>query len=61
MRIVVAADAEAAARRGAACVARRAAQAVRARGRFALALSGGQTPLPMLRWLALASIDWSRG
>lgn len=60
MRLVVAPDAEAAARRGAAMVARRAAQAVRARGRFALALSGGQTPLPMLQRLALEPIDWSR-
>ena len=60
MRLVVAPDAEAAARRGAAFVAHRAAQAVRARGCFALALSGGQTPLPMLRRLALEPIDWRR-
>lgn len=60
MRIIVAPDAEGAARRAALFVARQAARAVRARGRFALALSGGNTPLPMLRWLALESIDWTR-
>lgn len=60
MRIIVAPDAEGAARRAALFVARQAARAVRARGRFALALSGGNTPLPMLRWLALESIDWAR-
>lgn len=61
MRIEVAPDAAAAACRAAAFIARRAARALRARGRFALALSGGQTPLPMLQRLATEPIDWSRG
>lgn len=60
MRIVVAPDADAAARRAAAFVARHAARAVHARGRFALALSGGRTPLAMLQWLAREPIDWRR-
>lgn len=60
MRIVVAPDAEAAARRAAAFIANCAARAVRARGRFALALSGGQTPSRMLQSLALSTIDWRR-
>ena len=60
MRIIVAPDADAAARRAAAFVARHAVRAVRARGRFAVALSGGQTPLSMLQQLALEPIDWQR-
>jgi 6-phosphogluconolactonase len=51
-RVVVLDDAEALARRGASEFAARAAQSVEARGRFAVALSGGSTPRRLNRILA---------
>ena len=58
MKIEVLADAEAAARRAAELVAAEARAAVEARGRFALAVSGGHTPWQMLRALADEEIPW---
>jgi len=46
------------ARRAAALVAESARSAVAARGRFAVALSGGTTPWPMLRALAREDVPW---
>jgi 6-phosphogluconolactonase len=58
MKIEVLADADAAARRAAELVAAEARAAVQARGRFALAVSGGHTPWQMLRALADEEIPW---
>ncbi len=60
MRLDVEPDAEAAARRAAAEIVAAAAEAIEARGRFTLALSGGRTPARMLELLADADIDWDR-
>jgi 6-phosphogluconolactonase len=51
-------DADAAAQRAAAWIARQAREAVAARGRFALAVSGGRTPWLMLRALAAEDVPW---
>ncbi len=51
-------DADAAARRAAAFIAGRALEAVRERGCFLLALSGGETPLPMFEALAAQPLPW---
>ena len=51
-------DAEGAGRAAAARIAREAAAAVRERGRFLLALSGGRSPGPLLRALARAALPW---
>lgn len=59
MRIEVCADAPAAARRAAALIAAAARESVAQRGRFALAISGGATPLPMLRFLAGEDVPWA--
>ncbi len=59
MKIEVLADAEAAARRAAQFIAIEARAAVAARGRFALAVSGGRTPWQMLRILATLELPWS--
>ncbi len=52
------ADAGAAATRCAEWIARAAREAVAARGRFVMALSGGATPLPMFDALAAQSVPW---
>jgi len=59
VKIEVLADAEAAARRAAAVIAADARQAVAARGRFVIAISGGHTPWLMLRDLAAEDVPWS--
>jgi 6-phosphogluconolactonase/glucosamine-6-phosphate isomerase/deaminase len=46
------------ARAGAAIIAADARAAIAARGRFALAVSGGHTPWIMLRALAVEDIPW---
>lgn len=53
-------DAEAVARRGANVVAGAAHAAVEARGRFALAVSGGRTPWAMFRYLVGLDVPWDR-
>jgi 6-phosphogluconolactonase len=58
METEVLADAEAVARRAAAIVAAEARDAVAARGRFTLAVSGGHTPWLMLRALAGEDVPW---
>ena len=58
MKIEVLADADSVARQGAAHVAAEARAAVRARGRFVLAVSGGRTPWVMLRALADEDVPW---
>jgi len=58
MKLEVLADAGAVARRGAALVAAEAREAAGARGRFALAVSGGRTPWLMLRALADEPLPW---
>ncbi len=59
MRIEVLPDAEAVAQRAAELLASEARAAVEARGRFALAVSGGRTPWQMLRALAGEQVPWS--
>jgi 6-phosphogluconolactonase len=59
VRIEVLADSDAAARRAAQFIAIEARAAVAARGRFALAVSGGRTPWQMLRVLATLELPWS--
>lgn len=58
MRVEVLPDAASAAERAASLIAACAREAVHERGRFLFALSGGQTPLPMLRALARQSLAW---
>jgi 6-phosphogluconolactonase len=58
LRIEVHADAVAASRRAAAWIADAATRAIEERGRFVVALSGGNTPQQMLCLLAAAPIDW---
>jgi 6-phosphogluconolactonase len=53
-------DADAVARRAATLIAELARQAIEARGRFVVALSGGGTPQAMLRRLAAEAIDWRK-
>ena len=60
MQAEVLADAEAVARRAAAVIAEAASRAVRARGVFLLATSGGATPWRMLALLAELPVPWSR-
>ncbi len=59
MNIEVLADAEAVARQGAGILAAAARDAVAARGRFIVAISGGQTPWQMLRALANEHVPWA--
>src|SRR5262245_20522027 len=59
MRIEVLADADAVARKAAALIAAEARQAVGARGRFVMAVSGGHTPWVMLRALAEEDVPWA--
>ena len=58
MRLEVLEDADSVARQGAAHIASEARAAVRVRGRFVLAVSGGQTPWVMLRALADEDVPW---
>jgi 6-phosphogluconolactonase len=58
LQIEVHADAAAASRRAAAWIADAATRAIEERGRFVVALSGGNTPQQMLCLLAAAPIDW---
>lgn len=60
LKIEVHADAAAASRRAAACIAECAKQAIAQRNRFVLALSGGSTPRQMLGILAAETIDWRK-
>src|SRR5436309_9591735 len=59
MRIEVLADADAVAGKAAAVIAAEARQAVAARDRFVMAVSGGHTPWQMLRALAGEEIPWA--
>lgn len=59
MKVVVLPDADAVARRGAAFIAGLARAASDARGRFVVAVSGGNTPWCMLRSLAREKIPWN--
>ena len=58
MKMEVLADAEAVAHAGATLIAAEARAAVTARGRFCVAVSGGQTPWQMLRLLAREAVPW---
>ncbi len=58
MKAEVLADPEAAAHRAAAFVAGEARRAVRERGRFLVALSGGTTPMRMLQLLPEEDVPW---
>ena len=58
MQCEVLEDADAVARRGAATIAAAAREAVDARGRFVVAISGGHTPWRMLRLLADEDVPW---
>jgi 6-phosphogluconolactonase len=59
MRIEVLLDADAVAHAAAALIANDARVAVAAHGRFAMAVSGGQTPRVMLRMLAEENVPWA--
>ncbi len=59
MRIEALADADAVARAGAVFTAEEARAAVAARGRFVMAVSGGNTPWKMLRALADQQLPWA--
>ena len=58
MEIEVLADADAVALRAAQVLAAAAREAVAARGRFSMAVSGGRTPWQMLRLLAHEDVPW---
>lgn len=58
LKIDVLADADAVARKAAALIAAESRDAVRARGRFVAAISGGRTPWHMLRVLATEDVPW---
>jgi 6-phosphogluconolactonase len=60
MKMEVFADADEVARQGAAVVAAAARDAVVARGRFIMAVSGGKTPWVMLRALAGEKVPWEQ-
>ncbi len=60
MRLELLPDAGAAARWAASFISARAREAVRERGRFVFALSGGETPLPMFEALARQPLPWER-
>ena len=59
MQIEVLADADAVAKKAAALIAAEARNAVAARGRFVMAVSGGHTPWVMLRALAEQDVPWA--
>lgn len=58
MQIKILPDADAAAKEAAKTIAAEARTAVAARGRFIVAVSGGRTPLQMLRALASEDVPW---
>jgi len=58
MKIEVLDNADAVAKQAAAIIAAEARAAVAARGRFVVAISGGQTPWQMLRFLAEENVPW---
>jgi len=58
MKIEVLADVEAVARRAAEIIAGEARAAVKGRGRFVVAVSGGRTPWAMLRALSSLDVPW---
>src|SRR5690242_5831230 len=58
MRIEVLTDSDAVARKAASLIAAEARQAVAARGRFVMAVSGGHTPWVMLGALARENVPW---
>src|ERR1043166_3475057 len=58
MRIQVHSDADAAATAGAKFIAAKAHEAVAARGRFVMAVSGGHVPWQMFRILARETMPW---
>ena len=58
INIDVLADADAVAREAARMIAAEAREAVAARGRFVMAVSGGRTPWQMLRALANEKVPW---
>jgi len=58
MKVEVLADVQAVARRAAEVIADEARAAVKARGRFAVAVSGGRTPWLMLRALSSLDVPW---
>jgi hypothetical protein len=58
MKMDICPDAEAVARKGAEIIAAEARAAVKARGRFIVAGSGGHTPWQMLRALANEDVPW---
>ena len=60
MQVQILPDDAAVARRGAAFIAEQARAAVRTRGRFMLAVSGGRTPWAMLRALAAEDLPWAQ-
>ena len=60
MKIEVLTDVEAVARQAAAIIAREAQEAVAARGRFCMAVSGGRTPWMMLRVLSGQEMPWDK-
>jgi 6-phosphogluconolactonase len=60
MEMEILADADAVAQRAATIIAADAREAVGARGRFILAVSGGHTPWIMLRALAREDVPWDR-
>ena len=60
MKIDVLTDASAVARKGAAIIAQIARDAIDHRGRFIMAVSGGNTPWQMLRVLAAEDIAWDK-
>jgi 6-phosphogluconolactonase len=58
MKIEIFPDADAVARKGAEIIAAEARAAVKARGRFIVAVSGGRTPWQMLRSLSKKDVPW---
>jgi len=60
MNIKVLADPDAVAREAAAVIAAEARASVAARGRFVMAISGGQTPWMMLRALSAQDVPWDK-
>ena len=58
MTLEVLADADSVARHAAEVIAGEARAAVKARGRFTVAVSGGRTPWVMLRALSCSDVPW---
>ena len=59
MKVEVLADADSVAQAAATIIAAEARVAVRTRGRFIVAVSGGRTPWQMLRMLAREDVPWN--